>query len=222
MIIIDLIAGCPIGWPVLFMKLRRLLFVILAIMSLGCRAPEEHSSLSFDTSLLQEGDLILRRGRSVSSRAVERADNQNNVYSHIGVLVCEDRGWWVIHCVPGEAAETGGVEVIKFDSLALFLRDDRAEACAVFRYDTTAEVRTSIAAGARQLLQQKVAFDRRYICSDSTELYCTEMIDLLFRHAGIDLTEGRRHHPPAFREPVIYPSDITQNAKLKEVVKVKE
>lgn len=204
------------------MKLRRYIFLLVGIVTLGCRAPEEHSSLWVDTSLLQEGDLILRRGVSVSSRAVERADNQYNTHSHIGILVCKDSSWFVIHCVPGEAEESGGKEVIKCDSLALFLRDDRAEAGAVFRYDTTVDVRTSIAAEARQLLQQKVPFDRRYICSDSTELYCTEMVDLLFRHAGIDLTEGRRHHPPAFREPIIYPSDITKNAKLKEVVKVKE
>ncbi|MBO4481274.1 MAG: hypothetical protein J5719_01810 [Bacteroidales bacterium] len=195
-----------------------LLFGLLCVLVAGCQQPDTLTSLSFDTSLLQEGDLILRRGRSVSSRAVERADNQYNTYSHIGILVCEDSCWFVIHCVPGEAAETGGEEVIKCDSLSLFLRSDRAEAGAVFRYDTLAEARTNIAADARRLFQRRVPFDRNYLCSDSTKLYCTEMVDLLYRHAGIELTEGRRHSPPAFREPVIYPSDITKNCKLSEII----
>ncbi|MBR4218029.1 MAG: hypothetical protein IKR71_03155 [Bacteroidales bacterium] len=205
------------------MKSAHCLLLFLCVLMAGCRQPDTLTSLTLDTTLLEEGDLILRRGRSVSSRAVERAEKQNNsAYSHIGVLVRQDSSWFVVHCVPGESEETGGEEVIKCDSLPLFLRSDRAEAGAVFRYDTLAEVRASIAADARRLLQRKVPFDRNYLCSDTSKLYCTEMVDLLYRHAGIDLTEGRRHQPPAFREPVIYPSDITKNAKLMEIVKVKE
>lgn len=202
------------------MKLYRLiLHVIICLLLVACGQQQTESSLSVDVKLLQEGDLILRRGRSVSSRAVVRADRQSNVYSHIGVLVCDSSQWFVIHCVPGEAEETNGEEIIKCDSLALFLRCDRAEAGAVFRYDTTAEVRTAVAADARRFLQSKVPFDRRYLCSDTTQLYCTEMVELLYRHAYIYLSEGRRHNPPAFREPVIYPSDITRNNRLIEVAR---
>lgn len=201
------------------MRCKILFFCFFVFSFCACKHTEEHKSFSVSEDLLREGDLIVRRGIAISSRVVERADKSMS-YSHIGVLVLQNGKWCVIHCVPGESEETGGLEVMKCDSLALFLRDDRAEAAAIYRYDTTAEFLASIADEALNMLPEKIVFDRSYDNEDTTQLYCTEFVDLLFRHQGIDLTQGRSHSIPPFPQKVIYPSDILKNSKLKLVVKM--
>lgn len=197
------------------MKQFRLLFFILLILSSACHHQQSADIKPhiIDKTLLEEGDLIVRRGTALSSRAVQHSDGEAG-YSHIGILVLRDSCWYVVHCVPGEEEESGGKEYIKCDSLALFVREDRAEIGAVYRYDTCVDIRQQIAVSARKLAQQDILFDREYNDADSSKMYCTEMVDFLYHQVSIELTEGRRHNVPGFRYPLIYPSDILKNKKL--------
>lgn len=184
----------------------------------SCQSKHEAdcSSLLIDCQLLEEGDLILRRGMGIGSRAVQHSDSQS-AYSHIGILVCRSGKWMVVHCVPGEDAESGGEELIKCDSLTLFLRNDRAETGAVYRYDTLAEVRKNVAAKALALSEKHIVFDHLYNLTDSNRMYCTELVNYVYDDVGIDITEGRRHRMPGFKYPLIFPSDIINHLKVKEI-----
>lgn len=47
-------------------------------------------------------------------------------------------------------------------------------------------------------------------------MYCTELIDFVYRKEGIDLPEGRVSHVniPGFRGDYLLPNDIAQSKRL--------
>jgi hypothetical protein len=47
-------------------------------------------------------------------------------------------------------------------------------------------------------------------------MYCTELVDFLFRKVDISLTE-QRHRVPLAQEDVLLPSSIMRDGALKEV-----
>ena len=113
--------------------------VFFSLILAACSRPdglEREASLlaQVDTGQLRQGDLVFRMGYGLESRAVVAAD-RDAMYSHVGLLVRDEGGWRVLHAVPGESEDTGGEEVLKKDSLPLYLRYDRACAlCAPVRH----------------------------------------------------------------------------------------
>ncbi len=94
--------------------------------------------------LLREGDIVFRRGRGLTSRAVLAADAEG-IYSHVGIVVRVggeneadvENGvgeeYAVVHIVPGEADENGVEDVIKIESPEKFFAENRASRGAVMR-----------------------------------------------------------------------------------------
>ncbi|MCF0206999.1 MAG: hypothetical protein HUK15_06175 [Bacteroidales bacterium] len=192
------------------MKVIVIVLGVLMLSLVGCVSGE---NFKVDESLLQEGDFAFRGGISPESRVVEVAD-RNGIYSHSGIVVKEDGKFFIIHAVPGEENETGGVQVLKKDSVGLFFASDRA-CCGCFaRYDTCLEVRQKAAEEAKRWFNKKVLFDNDYLLSDTSQLYCTQLVSLCYSSQGIDLTEGRNHFFPLAKERILYPSDILQNEKV--------
>jgi len=207
--------------------LRRIYIVAFALFLVtGCNQRNRETPLPveiitiIDQTKLQEGDLLFRLGRSVSSRMVNIADRERS-YSHIGILVKNNLGeWYVIHAVPGESHETDGIEITKRDPLLLFFAHDRTVAGTVMRFDSIKPILQKIVDKSKKLYTKRLLFDHRFALSDTTTLYCTELIHRIFLNAGVDLTEGRRHSVPFFREDIIFPSDIQRNQRLSKISEV--
>ena len=74
---------------------------------------------------------------------------------------------------------------------------------------------------ALEKAHQKIKFDHDYNVNDTTKLYCTELIQLLFSHIDIDLAENRSTviNIPGASGNYIMPSDIYRNEKLISVYK---
>jgi hypothetical protein len=159
----------------------------------------------------REGDLVFRCGRGAESRIVTTASN--GTYSHVGIL-CYDSlnaSWIVVHAVPGEAP-AGQREWVKSESLSAFFSHSRASRGAWAQVDCPDSTATSAARYALQKARQAVEFDHDYSLTDSSRLYCTELIFHSYLQQGIDITQGHRHHPPRIfckDTAVIYPDDIT-------------
>ena len=198
-----------------------LLLFFLSVIFAACSRGGQPSSLNLsaylDTSLLEECDLIFRMGCGLESQAVVAAD-KSAMYSHVGLLVREDGRWQVLHAVPGEEEDTGGEEVLKMDTLPLFLRPDRAVSVCVMRYDTSAEVLRQVREEAFRLYGKRLPFDHRYLLSDSSEVYCTEYVTRVFRKIGVELPEDRCHRFPMVDEDLVYPIDLTRNPHLKTIL----
>lgn len=197
--------------------MRNILFFTLLLLTASCQSKrKEYDPPTIDESILQEGDLAFRRGYSVSSRVVLAADKAGT-YSHVGIIVRDSAGWRVVHAVPGETDEEYPEERIKKETLSQFYKPDRAMWGAIFRIDTTAQIKAIAAKKAEELYRKRLLFDHDYNPEDSSKMYCTELLYFVYGVAGIDITEGRRTSYPGFRRDFILPKDLTDNKLMKQI-----
>lgn len=187
------------------------IYILIALVS-GCSGDTAKIELPY--SQLREGDLVFRRGRNMTSNIIVAKDSYS--YSHIGMLHRSDSGWCVIHAVNDEPDFKGDFDRVKIDSIETFFAYERSSAGAIahsFIDDSTA---AAMSRKALQYVKDSVRFDAEFRLDDQTELYCTELIHILYQSAGNDITEGRRTAAGIFGFPdkIIFPSDILSNKKL--------
>ncbi len=169
-------------------------------------------AVQYDTTVLRNGDLLFRNGCGYESKVVTNLSSGS--YSHIGLAYRTPSGWCVIHAVPGEA-EKGEPEYLKCEPIGEFYRIDRAKAGACARVECSDSVAEAAAHHALQLVERRVVFDNDYDLDDSSQLYCTELIRLVYAACGVDLCEERWHKAPIIAKgSVIYPEDIWQSPLL--------
>ena len=73
---------------------------------------------------------------------------------------------------------------------------------------------------ALRLYRRGILFDHDYDDSDSTKLYCSELVERAYLGAGVSLAEERRHDfiVPGFHfEHVIMPTDIYESSMIRTI-----
>lgn len=187
----------------------------IALLLCGCGEPQEEVVLTGDEAF-REGDLVMRCGYGVESKAV--TESSRSIYSHIGMLYYDQAQglWMVVHAVPDEA-ERGEPEWVKSERLTEFYAAERAMRGAWMRVDCPDSVADAAIRYALQKVKDKVEFDNDYLLSDTTRLYCTELIWQAYLHQGIDLSDGHRHDVPLLFSKdgaCIFPVDIEESDKI--------
>ncbi len=169
----------------------------------------------FPEHLLQEGDLVFRRGTGIASHMVLVADKKG-LYSHIGIVICHEGMWQVIHAVPGEPDFRGDSDRVKMEPLYRFFAPDRAACGALMRVQGNPARNRLAARHALACYEAGMLFDHRYDLSDSTRVYCTELIQRSYLKEGTDLAKGRITSVslPALNGSYILPSDISHNSQI--------
>lgn len=193
-----------------------LVFFLIAMLQTSCTSKKEEKEHCLPgEELLEEGDLVFRRGGGIASRMVLIADSEG-AYSHIGIIVREGKCWKVIHAVPGEPDFEGDPDRVKMETPEQFFAAEKATCGAIMRVKGNGIQKQQAAEKARQLFRRGTLFDHDYDCSDTTRMYCTELIDFVYRQTGIDLTEGRisRLNLPGISGNYVLPSDIQQSRYL--------
>ncbi|NLV53702.1 MAG: hypothetical protein GXY64_10645 [Bacteroidales bacterium] len=163
----------------------------------------------------REGDLVLRCGCGAESRLI--TESSNSSYSHIGILHYDSLAseWMVVHAVPGEA-EGNHPEWVKLESLTAFFSYERAVRGAWMRVGCGDSIAEAAARYALTKVEQRVEFDSDYLLSDTTRLYCSELVWQAYLHQGLDVSGGKRHEVPSIiskERKCIFPCDI-QESKL--------
>lgn len=188
-------------------------------MASGCAHKSkgvQSCSVLYDTSSLRNGDLLFRNGHGYESRVVTNLSAGN--FSHIGIAYHDGKQWCVLHAVPGEAAK-GEPEYLKCEPVGEFFRPDRAKAGAHARIDCDDSIADAATQHALQIVRRKVLFDHQYDLEDSSSLYCTELVRLVYADCGIDLCEDRWHRIPLqAKGPVIFPEDIWNSPLLTDKI----
>lgn len=128
-----------------------------------------------EKSLLQQGDIIFRRGFGVISDAIIKYIPCDYSISHCGIIVKDSQdNIMVIHTVSNTLAAVDGMQQ---DNLDKFVKESHKNSIIVARYryenDSLAD---KIACQAKEYLARKIPFDHRFDCNDSTEFFCTELI----------------------------------------------
>lgn len=168
--------------------------------------------------LFSEGDIVFRRGTGFTSQIVLAADSEGS-YSHAGILKKENGMWYVIHAVPGEPDFEGDADRVKMEPVGQFFDAGKAARGAVMHVLTDSAVACRAAGNAFRLFRRHVLFDHDYDLNDTTEMYCTELIDYVYRKEGIDLSGGRITSVsiPGMSGDYIMPNDIAQSKHLRPI-----
>ena len=203
------------------MKRRYTLLLLLFGLLVGCHeGNRQGSDLAGEVAkTLEEGDLLFRRGTGFAGRVVSSFDAEGR-FSHVGIVVREEGDWRVVHAVPYEPEDENDFDRVKCESLVGFLGRYPDAEYGHYRPKIAHESLTRIVAHALRQSQKQVPFDHAYNLEDTTELYCTELIEYVYGLEGYSLSEGRRTEVsfPSLSGLYIFPSDLTQSTLLTPII----
>lgn len=190
-------------------RIAAALFVTVCCLSVGCRHSCEAVPYEKAQAEWREGDLALRCGWSKESRAIVAKGRCS--YSHIGLLHYDPAtGWTVVHAVPDEDKP----EYLKTEPVGVFFSPERAQLGGWLRVDCSDSVAAEAVRYALRKVAERVLFDNLFLLSDTTELYCTELVWRSYLAQGLDVTDGCRQHVPILickEGECIFPNDIEKS-----------
>lgn len=204
-------------------KVVYLLTILLSICILpqqGCM--DKSSKLPpLPTEQFADGDLAFRRGVGLTSHIVLAAEDGNGMYSHVGIIKLIDGKCYVIHSVPDEPDFEGDIDRVKIEPIEEFFAPEKAVKGVVMRYSGNSQANLSSAQVAMSVAERRTPFDHKYDLTDTTEMYCSEMVDFAYRKAGVDLSEGRRSRldVPVYGGVYLMPDDLIKNSKMEVIYK---
>jgi len=160
----------------------------------ACNGSKEQVQYEAAQREWREGDLVLRCGYGLESRAVTQ--RSSSTYSHIGILHFDSLTdeWQVVHAVPAEDEP----EYVKAEPVRIFFSPERACKGAWLRIRCSDEQARAATAYALRKAAEQVLFDNDYSLEDSTRLYCTELVWRAYGTQGIDVSGGARQDVPTF------------------------
>lgn len=198
------------------MAVRLLPALLLAVLSVAACCRQTARSILPEGLALREGDLVFRRGNGIMSHAVLAADSRGS-YSHVGIVVDSGGVMMVVHAVPGEPDYPGDPDRVKMDTPERFFSSVNAASGVVKRLRGDTLPAVSAARNAVQAYRQGTLFDHDYDDTDTTRMYCCELVVHAYASAGVMLVGQRRHE---FRLPgigvirCVLPSDICNSGRL--------
>lgn len=187
---------------------------LMATAMISCNGNNQNSIFPAGCEL-RTGDIVFRRGGGISSHAVMMADI-NGRYSHVGIVVDSAGKKMIVHAVPGEPDFEGDPDRVKMDTPENFFSVTNANAGEVkrLRGDTLTPIKA--AAFAMEIYRRYTLFDHDYDDSDTTKMYCCEIVEFAYAKAGRSLAGTVRHDiklPGLNAFHCMLPSDIC-NSKL--------
>lgn len=191
--------------------------VLLAPAVCGC-ADNRAGCILPDGVELRPGDVVLRRGSGIMSRAVLMAD-RGGAYSHVGIVADSAGTAVVVHAVPGEPDYDGDPDRVKMETAERFYGRMNASAGCVMRCaDSAVAARAAVA--AVRVYRRGTLFDHDYDGSDTTRMYCCELVESAYTEAGMPLATGERHsyNMPGLRlDSIMLPSDFRESPRLRVI-----
>lgn len=134
---------------------------------------EKNPSIAFPSlELLQNGDIIFRRGYGVDSTVSMNFSQGEKRYSHAGIVYKTDKGVSIIHA---EEDKIHGYNGVYQESITDFL--DGISIWAIYRFDQISkENQEKIVQYALELSQKNIEFDIDFNLKDDDKMYCSEFI----------------------------------------------
>ena len=199
--------------------MRRLLVLILPLCMLACSDTDRMQSGSIlpDDVELKAGDVVFRRGSGFTSQAVLIAEKGGS-YSHTGIVVDSAGVLMIVHAVPGEPEFEDDEDRVKMEHPQSFFHPMRAQQGAVYRHvDSIAAQQAAMR--AFQIYECHPLFDHDYDDTDTTKLYCTELVVHAYSQTMSPLKDVHHQHLHlvGFEADCILPSDVLGCKDLQQV-----
>ena len=182
--------------------------LMVAALLGGCREERLRHILPPDVKL-EAGDVVFRRGGGFTSRMVLFADTAGH-YSHVGIVADSAGVLMVVHAVPDEPDYEGDPDRVKMEPPESFFSGMRADIGCVLRHRDR-DVAKRAADAALEAYRRGTLFDHAYDATDTTRMYCCELVAYAYDVAGGVLDTGERHDiaiPGLVLHQVILPSDF--------------
>ena len=197
--------------------MRKCVWMLFSLVTLLCCQHESERCIMPEDCELRAGDIVFRRGGSVTSNAVLLADRSGH-YSHVGIVVDSAGVMMVVHAVPGEPEYEGDPDRVKMESPSRFFSSLNACKGEVCRARDSVAARQA-ATAALAIYHKGVLFDHDYNSEDTTLLYCTQLVIEAYHKAGVQLTGPPTHSYdlPLLRCTCWLPSDIYQSKEIYSV-----
>lgn len=154
---------------------------------------------NIDISKLNEHDLILIKGQSIQSKIISLFNLSVEDYSHIGILAKENNIVYVLHSTPDGTHMNG----IRYDTLSKFLELSYAKDYTILRWQNTfSDFKKEIQDEFDKFKTRKAPFDYDFNNKENNNIYCSELVWLIFYNSGIlkynDLDLSRPIYPKYF------------------------
>ena len=159
-----------------------LLLMISMCCAFSCSKASESSEKIRIPAELREGDLILRRGKSLFSMLITQYFPEAREMSHVGIVIKEEGVWRVVHSISGRLDSVDGIRI---EDLEKFCGDahegDYHFVSADFEID-----RVNAASRARYYLEKETPFDHSFDLDDDEAMYCSELIRTIYLQSGAE------------------------------------
>lgn len=194
-------------------------FIILEFLLWGCSQSTPHNKTDYLPAIpkdtLRSGDIVFRQGSGLTSRIVQTVD-KNGTYSHVGIVLRDKNGdCLVIHSVPDEPDYHGDVDRVKLELLDNFFGNGKAICGAVMRVHTDSATAYRAALHALDICKRNTLFDHRYDISDTTQMYCTELVYFVYKTEGITLADIENAAViPIINKKCLLPGDLLESNHL--------
>ena len=148
------------------------------------------------------GDVVFFRTTTWRGRIVRLFQfDMDDDFAHVGVVVRVTPDVLVAHACPTEPA------AVRIDRLDELLMRDEITAAAVFRPRADDAEATAAATIAEDYARRAIPFDFDFELADDRAVYCTELVWLAYRSAGLKIgTTGR----------ILFPADLLQGGFFAE------
>ncbi len=181
------------------MKWGFLFCVLWGALCISCER-KLPASCAYSGEVLEEGNLVFRKGRNNLSRIVTTL--HKGVFSHVGILWKDNGRWSVIHA----SDEAGCVVSEPLDS---FVSSAQATCWGVGHLRFSERQIGLFLSYAKEKLREKTSFDYTFNMAETSRMYCTELVydaSLYARMPLIRETRGQWRY--------LYPQDFWQNPKV--------
>ena len=168
---------------------RSLLLLLLGLTlssTVACTSHHKRETIAIDTTTLQAGSLILRRGEGMLSTFFSKIASQGQLYSHCGIIDYDstNQRWVVWHAYQDGSLGADGIFRQSLDSFVM-----ESEAVAIYpalALDNLGlqKMRAYIALHSPEGRYPK-RFDSHFDLRDTSTLYCTEFVALAYNSTGI-------------------------------------
>ncbi len=168
---------------------------------------------------LKAGDLVFRRGNGLASHAVLMMDRRGG-YSHVGIVVDSCGTMMVVHAVPDEPDFEGDVDRVKMETPEKFFHSVNARTGEVKRLRGDTATAARAARHAVEIYRRGTLFDHEYDDSDTSSMYCCELIEHVYKNAGLTIAGSTRHdiRLPGLKLKCILPSDLCDSEKFERII----
>lgn len=129
-----------------------------------------------ELSLLQDGDILLRKGFGSISEFIADFLNEKYPVTHCGlVLNSKEDSIQILHTISNET-----INNIHIESLQQYAKQSAKGSLVLIRLKCSLEKKEAILQAATLLLKQKIPFDMGFNDQDNQSLYCIELLRNIF------------------------------------------